>query len=208
MMFDHVIRMIITMSSQYYRLIEIPEALFGVIGSALAMLGFFVPRIAYEMARRNSPAVNLAALSLMTFAGLAGMAFFVPLWGLVPAVVLFAAMQMNGFFVSHYLNQVTDSHQRATVLSFKGLSFNLAYGAIGILYALLFSALKASTIEETAGITVKALENEVFMDSMGWFPGYFFLTLAVLLVFARFRLDVRTAFSTPTATSDTRTAPP
>jgi hypothetical protein len=117
-------------------------------------------------------------------------------------------MQMNGFFVSHYLNRVTDSHQRATVLSFKGLSFNLAYGAIGLLYALLFSTLKASTVKESAGMTGKTLENAVFMESMGWFPGYFFLTLAVLLVFARFRLDVGTAFSTPTATSDTSSAPP
>ena len=49
-------------------------------------------------------------------------------------LLLFVAMFLLGFFVSHYLNQVTSSEQRATVLSFKGLSFNLAYAGIGLLY--------------------------------------------------------------------------
>ena len=209
MMFDHVIRMIVTMSSQYYRIIEIPEALFGVIGSVLAMLGFFVPRLAYEMTDQRSPTFNLAALSLMTFAGLGGLTFFVPLYGLVPMVVLVAAMQMNGFFVSNYLNRITDSRRRATVLSFKGLSFNLAYGAIGILYSLLFSTLRAAAAREgLTGAAAKELENVVFIQSVGWFPGYFFLTLAALLVFARLRLNAETAFPTRSAAEKSRSARP
>lgn len=197
MIFDHVIRMIVTMSSQYYRLIEIPEAMFGLIGSGLALFGFFVPRAAHAMAIRFGPAVNLGILSLLTLTGLSGMAFFVPLYGLAPVVVLFAVMQMNGFFVSHYLNRVTDSHRRATVLSFKGLSFNLAYGAIGLLYAGLFSALASAGRSPDAGMTGRVLENTAFMKSIAWFPGYFLLTLAALLIFARFRYGPRSMAGGP-----------
>ena len=34
--YDHVLRMIVTMTSQYFRLIDLPEASFGLIGSAMA----------------------------------------------------------------------------------------------------------------------------------------------------------------------------
>ena len=39
LLFDNCIRMIITLNSQYYRLIELPEATFGLIGSGLSILG-------------------------------------------------------------------------------------------------------------------------------------------------------------------------
>jgi len=39
MIFDHVIRMMITLNSQYYRLIDLPESVFGLIGAGLALLG-------------------------------------------------------------------------------------------------------------------------------------------------------------------------
>ena len=76
------------------------------------------------------------------------MIFFWPLFGLIPALILFGGMQLTGFFVSHYLNQITDSAQRATVLSFKGLSFNLAYGLIGVLYSRLIVTLRPGIAEQ------------------------------------------------------------
>ena len=39
-------------------------------------------------------------------------------------------------FPSHYLNAITDSEIRATVLSFKGIVFNLGYGMAGVLLVL------------------------------------------------------------------------
>jgi MFS family permease len=50
LVFDSFSRMLITMGSQYYRIIEIPEAMFGFIGSALAVGGIFIPRIARRLA--------------------------------------------------------------------------------------------------------------------------------------------------------------
>jgi MFS family permease len=191
-LFDHIIRMIITMASQYYRLIDLPEASFGLIGSALAILGIFIPRMARSMADKRSPAYNLGVLTALTLVGLVGMTFFMPVIGLVPVFVLSAVMYFAGFFISHYLNAVTDSSQRATVLSFKGLSFNLAYGLIGIAYSLLLAFLRSDVQRTQIGISGDALQNVVFTASISWFPWYFIVLLVPMLVFARRQLRENT----------------
>jgi hypothetical protein len=73
------------------------------------------------------------------------------------------------------------------VLSFKGLSYNLGYGGLGILYSLLLAGTRGrlSAHSELAG---PALEDEVFRQSVQWFPAYFLVAFAVLLVWARWRL--------------------
>ncbi len=197
MLFDHVIRMIITMSSQYYRLIGLPEASFGLIGSGMALLGFVLPGLARRMTEQRSPVYNLGAVALLTLLGLVGITRFIPIAGLIPVVFLTAAMYLTGFFVSHYLNHVTDSHQRATVLSFKGLSFNLAYGLVGILYSLLLAMLRSGTLHEKPGLAGDALGNLVFIKSMAWFPGYFLVVFFSLLVLAGWRLRHTKVYSRP-----------
>jgi hypothetical protein len=47
--------------------------------------------------------------------------------------------------VSYYLNALVDSYHRATVLSFKGLAFNLGYGFVGLLFAIALKALQDGT---------------------------------------------------------------
>ena len=191
LLFDHVIRMLLTLNSQYYRIIQLPEASFGLIGSAMAMMGLFVPRLALWLSRRQSPANNLFLLSAMTLTGLIGMRFFFPYAGVLPAMLLSGAMMMTGFFVSHYLNQITPSHQRATVLSFRGLSYNLGYGGIGLLYSGLLAVLRRSTAVRQEGIPAQALEETVFRSSVEWFPWYFVVMFVVLLIFARYQLPRR-----------------
>ncbi|MGD9043060.1 MAG: MFS transporter [Desulfobacterales bacterium] len=186
--FDNCIRMIITLRSQYYRLIDLPEAIFGLIGSALAVLGLVIPRLARSLAQKHSPAFNLGIMAGLTFIGLIGMTFFWPIIGLIPMVVLTAVIYMQNFFQSDYLNRITSSHQRATVLSFKGLSFNLAYGVIGVLYSLLLARLRFQVGAAQPDLAGAQLENLVFIKSIAWFPGYFLLTMLAVLVFARWRL--------------------
>ncbi|MGW8301905.1 MAG: MFS transporter, partial [Desulfobacterales bacterium] len=186
--FDNCIRMIITLNSQYYRLIGLPEATFGLIGSGLAILGLVMPRIARGMVQKHTPAFNLGVMGGLTMIGLVGMAFFWPIMGLLPLIILVAVIYLENFFQSHYLNRITDSQQRATVLSFKGLSFNLAYGLIGVLYSLLLAYLSLQVTAVRPEISSVQLENLVFVKSIAWFPGYFLLTLLAVLVFARWRL--------------------
>ena len=167
---DSIVRLFLTIASNYYRLIAIPEAAFGVIGSAFALLGFFLSPLARRLAEQRSPRANFSLVAALILAGFTGVAFVQPLWGLLPLLPLGAAMSLTGFFVSHYLNAaVTDSAQRATVLSFRGLAFNLAYGGIGLLFAALTRAL--------AG---RGNADAVFAASLAWLPGYFVATVALL----------------------------
>ncbi len=184
LLFDGMIRMVITLSSEYYRLIDLPEASFGLIGAAVSGLGIFIPRLALKMTRGHTPTFNFTVMAGLALTGLAGMTFFWPVIGLIPAMILSSAMYLTTFFTSHYLNQMADSSQRATVLSFKGLSFNLSYGLLGILYSLLLALLRrhpAGTVPAAGG---ELFENLIFIRSFAWFPRAFLLGLAVLVVFS------------------------
>jgi MFS family permease len=188
LVFDNCIRMIMTLTSQYYRLIALPEASFGLIGSGLAVLGLFIPGIALKMVARYSPVFNMGVMAFITLLGLIGLTFFLPVFGLIPILMLVSVMYLLTFFQSHYLNRITSSEQRATVLSFKGLSLNLAYGIIGILYAFLLTVLRFHVADTQPHIGGGNLKNLVFTQSINWFPLYFFITLVVLLLFARGQL--------------------
>ena len=185
---DSVIRMLLTMASQYYRLIEIPEALFGVFGSLLAMGGFVMPALARRLVEQRTPLQNLLLTATLILLGLSGMCFFWPWVGLLPAMLLFSCMYLMGFFLSHYLNRATSSNQRATVLSFKGLFLNLGYGGIGLLYALLLTFLRKQAILAQPRLLETVLKNEVFINSLPWFVGYFTLLFLVLLLVIRMTL--------------------
>lgn len=185
---DHVLRMIVTMTSQYYRLIDLPEASFGLLGSAMAVLGLITPKIAEWMVAKNSPAANMLWVSGIAILGLAGLTGFFPYWGLLPMALVFAALMLTSFFTSHYLNRVTESHQRATVLSFKGMAFNLAYGLIGFLFALLISGLRESGLHRHPDWSQGAIGNFAFQTAIGWFPWYALAGLSLTILFCLYRL--------------------
>jgi hypothetical protein len=115
------------------------------------------------------------------------MTFFFPYIGVIPAMMLSSAMMMTQFFVSHYLNRITPSHQRATVLSFKGMSYNLTYGCIGLLYSVLLAVLKTKAAGRP-GLTAPDLESLVFRQSIGYFPWYFSAMFLMVLIFSIFWL--------------------
>ncbi|MFO7707275.1 MAG: MFS transporter [Desulfobacterales bacterium] len=185
LVFDSCVRMAVTLVSQYYRLIHLPEATFGLIGSAMALIGLFVPRLARRLVETRSPRFNLILLALLIGAGLFGMTLFIPIFGIIPAAILSAAMVLLRFFQSHYLNKLTPSAQRATVLSFRGLSLNLAYGLIGILYSVLVGVLRTGA---EPGLSPELIENRVFVASMGWFPWTFAVLTVALICIARKKL--------------------
>ena len=182
LLYDSVVRMVITMASQYYRIIEIPEALFGVLGSILALFGFIIPGIARRLSDRREPLFNLLLTAFLILLGLIGIAFVWPKVGVLPALLLFSTMYLLGFFLSHYLNQATSSERRATVLSFKGLFLNLGYGGIGILYSLLLASLRGQVSSGEEVIAEETIKNIVFVDSLPWFSWYFVICLSVLLL--------------------------
>jgi len=133
-----------------------------------------VPKIAKKITENHSPSYAVWITAGLTLTGLVSMNFFWPYLGLIPALITYSAMYFTGFFVSFYLNQAASSEQRATILSFKGLAYNISYGILGILYALLLKTIKQ-------GIQTESVENKVFMDSFSGFPITFILWFIFLL---------------------------
>jgi hypothetical protein len=82
------------------------------------------------------------------------------------------------------MNRITDSNQRATVLSFKGLLFNLAYGLFGLLYAVVLKGMRHQAIENNPLLKANELDDIIFVKSLSLFPGYFFIMLIGLWVLA------------------------
>lgn len=170
--FDSIVRLFMTMTSNYYRVIALPDAAFGLIGSGFAVLGFFVPSLARRLVARGTRCGNFGLVAALVFVALLGIAQVWPISGLIWLVPLGVGMSLNQFFVSHYLNEaVNDSRRRATVLSFRGLAFNLAYGGVGLLFAAL-----------SRGLNGQGTQEAVFAKSLGWLPWYFVATVVLLAV--------------------------
>ncbi len=191
LLFDHVVRLILTLNSEFYRQIDLPEYSFGFIGAGLALLGTFVPKIGRYLLDTRSKTFNYLALTVVVFVGIWIMARFIPYWGASAMILVYSGIFLNGLFVSHYLNKITDSKQRATVLSFKGLSFNLAYGAIGYVYAAVIAGLRQS--DSTKALPPQQVEDSLFQTVFVWLPYYFLVLAGVVFLFGLFMLGKRNA---------------
>ena len=177
---DSVIRLFLTFGSAYYRLIDLPEASFGFIGAAMAGLCMLVAPLAKHLVRSRSLLRNFLILTGLTLTGLAGVALKIPLWGVLFAIPLATAMTGLGYIVSNALNVHTRSAQRSTVLSFKGLVFNLGYGFVSLLFALALRVLNGASSSEQA-----------FADAIEALPLWLLLTLMLLApAFRRHRAEL------------------
>jgi MFS family permease len=174
LLLDSVIRLFLTFSSSYFRLIDLPAASYGLIWAGLGALGFVVSPVARRMVQRGSAAGNFALLAVVTLTALAGLALRWRWWGVVFTFTLGASIVAIGFILSYYLNALVESSRRATVLSFKGLAFNLGYGLVSLLFAFVLRALRdGGTAEEAFGRTLV------------WLPVGLALALAVLVLLFR-----------------------
>ena len=193
MVLDNVIRQFLTIASAYWNVIGLPLATFGLVASGMSLMGFFTPRLARLMAERNSPAANFFILSGILTLGLFGIGYAVPLWGILPAVLLYASMQALNYLVSRYLNEQAPSEQRATVLSFRGLATNLSYGAVSILYSALIAWIKAGETDSHAWGRVMTKQDAVFVEALGWFPWYFIASFILVVFLHRLRFAKKPA---------------
>ncbi len=167
---DSVARLFMTFSSSYFRLIGLPSASYGLIGSVIGGVGLAVSPLARRMVGRAGAAANFTVLALVTLAALAGIALRWPIWGVVFVMPLGMSMAAVAYLASFYLNAAVDSQRRATVLSFKGVAFNLGYGFVSLAFAGALRALRAGSPEVTFGRTLP------------WLPVWLAVAL-VLLVF-------------------------
>ncbi len=183
MVIDSAVRQFLTLASEYWRVIELPVASYGLIGSGMALMGLFVPRVARIMAERNAPVMNFFFTCSAVLIGLIGLGMAIPYWGIFPAVFLYASIQLTGFFVSRYLNEAAPSDQRATVLSFRGLATNMSYGLVAMLYSGLIVSIKS----RASGADVE--QSLVFVQSLAWFAPYFCITVILVFFVHRIRFS-------------------
>lgn len=189
MCYDHTLRMIVTMTSQYLRQIGLPDASFGLIGASMAVLGLITPKMAEHMAERYSATRNIIITGIIGFIGLCGLTIFSVYTGLLAMAFIFTGLTLTSFFTSHYLNRITASKMRATVLSFKGLAFNLTYGTIGILFASLMAFLRKDITNTHPDLSSQVIENLAFQNAIGWFPGYMFILFVLLFFYCRKKIS-------------------
>lgn len=182
--FDSLVRVGLTINSEYYRLIGIPEAGLGVMGALFGLMGLFVPILARRLVDGRSAPFNFGLLAVVIFISLCGQALLIPWWGVLPAMGIGVGMFLLNFFLSHYLNQaVTDSRRRATVLSFRSLANNIAYGLAGLIFFGLTRGL-GEAVEEGA----PEAGDAVFAQLLRVMPVLFLGLMLFLAWFARRRL--------------------
>lgn len=178
MVIDSIVRQFLTLASEYWKVIELPIASYGLIGSGMALMGLFVPTVARLLTEKSTPVKNFLLVCTVVSVGLFGLGLAIPYWGIVPAACLYAAIQFTGYFVSRYLNEAAPSAQRATVLSFRGLSTNFSYGAVSLMYSGLIVWIQTQSGAEATG---EPEQEAVFVESLQSFGWYFLFT--VMLVF-------------------------
>lgn len=176
---DSIVRNLATINSSYYVLIKLPEWTFGFIGAATGLLGWFVPTIAKKLNERFSTLVNLGIGAAVTLVGLAMVSQAWPLFGVLPVMLLMTTLGFVGFTISRALHRESDSSKRATVLSVKGLAFNLGYG----LFSLGFSRLLASFPDQPEGAALR--------HALVWQVPAFAVMSILLFIWAKFLLERR-----------------
>lgn len=179
--FDSIIRLFLTVASNFYRLVGIDEAWYGVIGTVASLLGLASAGLMERMTRNGRERDHFLFVAALTFAGLLGAAHPQPGWtGIALILPLMLAMRFLQFFVSHHLNAAADSAHRATVLSFRGLTTNLAYGLLTLLFGWHTAWLQGR-------LNLPAEDPGVFAASLQLWPWWFAGSLALTLLVLRWR---------------------
>lgn len=158
---DAFARNFATLTSEYYRLIHIPDRWFGFIGSVVAVVNWFVPALAKRVNQSTSPLGALALAGLAAMVGFAALAPALPGFGLIPPLLLMGVLGFVSYTLSTFLNQHAAADDRATLLSVKGLVFNLGYGLWSMAFSLIVAGFRAQS------------GDAAFQKALQWQPLWF-----------------------------------
>lgn len=181
-MLDSIVRLFYTVASNFYRCIGIAEASFGVISVAASLAAFFTSGWMEWLVRHRSLKFNFGLVIAMITWGLLVLAHPVQgWWGVLLLAPILLSMRFFQFFLSHYLNEATPSSHRATVLSFKGMSMNLAYGGVTLLFGW-------QTAWLAKHLRVENEDPRVFAAALTWWPWWFAGTMLAYAVLRAWKL--------------------
>jgi len=180
-MLDSIVRLFYTIGSNYYRLIGIAEAYYGVIAVVSSLIALFTSSWMEWLVRKRSDTFNFGLIIAMIASGLIVLANPVPGWpGVLMLAPILLSMRFFQFFLSHYLNAATPSSHRATVLSFKGMTMNLAYGLVTLLFGWQTTFLSRE-------MSLPSEDPRVFARALTWWPWWFAATMAVYVAVRRWK---------------------
>jgi MFS family permease len=178
--FDSVIRLYYTVGSLWLETIGYEPRYFGMISVAGSLSGIAAASIGAKLMATRLPGFNFRLLTALVLIGLVSLAFPIRYWSVVFLPTLWLAMRFLHFFLSNYLNRVTPSENRATVLSFRGLTMNLSYGFAVWVYGLQTVWLRG---QDAAGGEGK---NAVFAEAVSWWWMVFAIVALALVLYRHF----------------------
>ncbi len=123
----------------YYVVIGLPVAYFGLAFAAIQVSAAVIVRLIPALQKRFSRPVLLMLMVVSQSVGFAGLGMFGNLGGLVFLLIPQVARAMNRIVISTYVNELTDSSVRATVISLQSLVFRGCYVVALLIYSLLMN---------------------------------------------------------------------
>jgi hypothetical protein len=191
LLYDSFTRLFYTIGSNYYRLLGIDESWNGVILAGGSFIGIGTALVVEKLVGRLKPSQNLGMVAGLIVAGLSGIALEIRAWngwaGVIFVVPFWLAMRSLHYFISQYLNDVSDSAHRATVLSFKGLTMNLAYGLVMWCYGLQTAWLRNRHAPDPGSAAKEESDVLLLSFAMPAWPWIFAGLAALLVLFVRLR---------------------
>ncbi len=185
--FDSAIRLYYTVGSVYLKLLQYEPRHFGLVSVAGSATGIAAAWFAGRLMRRFQPTTNFRIVASLIFIGLLSLAFPIPKFSVIFLVPLWLAMRFLHFFISNYLNRITASENRATILSFRSMTMNLAFGAAIFAYGLQTQFLRTQLEGPDFDQNLESLEQEVFARTISSWWIYFTIALAGLYLFRKLR---------------------
>lgn len=180
--YDAFMRLFYSVASNYYRLLGIPESMNGAILAGSSLLGIGTAFMVERLVGTLPPSRNMGMVAGLILCGLCGVAAQFMGWtGVLFVVPFWLGMRSLHYFLSQYLNRVSDSAHRATVLSFKGLSMNLAYCVIMQCYVIQTAWLRQKHEAALAPLPKEEQDMRLLSLAMPLWP-WIFGALALLLV--------------------------
>ena len=114
----------------YFKLCELPVAYFGVAFASYQIFAALTSKYAYKLEKRIGSSVSLIALVFTVGIGYFLMGYFVFLLSFLFAFFHQFARGFSRIVLTDYVNQLTDSDIRATVLSAQNLVMRLIYASL------------------------------------------------------------------------------
>ena len=174
---ESLILQFLTLMQQYWKVIDIPIFYYGIIGSILALFASMIPSLGKFIHARFSLKTNFTICYLCIVAAYSFIAFSIPLYGIMPVVLLYCAYQLVIYLNSVYLNTHCLEENRATVLSIQSMLSFSKYGVVSMLYSFLVTAISNKQIYPNL--------DQTFKISLVAFPIYFIATTAGIYFLAR-----------------------